>query len=119
MGIQEITTRLLKNMIPDTVYCDTVAFPSHIPRWKTIDGTRIPIVDKDGTITSALRSKLIVGHGSIIDVVKVMDEDMNEGELSSSSSAVTSGDTAVEIIFDDNDNNDRKDYSSSSVLITM
>merc|ERR1712157_100909 len=68
---------------------------------------------------SALRSKLIVGHGSIIDVVKVMDEDMNEGE---SSSAATSGDTAVEIIFDDDDNNDRKDSSSSSsssVRITM
>jgi putative flavoprotein involved in K+ transport len=62
-AIQEASTRLLWWGIPDSAACD-VAFPAHLPRWTKVNG-RVPVIDKFGQVTSALRSGLMVGHGPV------------------------------------------------------
>ena len=59
-------------MIPSSQLCNE-SFPSHLPRWKAING-RVPVIDKFGLIASGFRSGQLVGHGPIFDVT-------NDGEV--------------------------------------
>ena len=110
MGQTLITTFLQSSYgIPATVECDQ-AFPLHLPRWKARDiGRRIPIIDKEGCIVSGLRSKSIIGHGSIIDVIVEEEEDNNISDNNNDHHRDEVTKKGVEIVFDDNDIDDDDD----------
>ena len=64
--LQELFVHLLWTMIPSSKLCNG-AFPSHLKRWRKING-RVPVIDKHGMIASGLQSGKLVGHGPILDV---------------------------------------------------
>lgn len=63
--IQEFILRLLWQLIPSSRQCNS-AFPSHLKRWRKVNG-RIPVIDK-GYISAGLASGQVQGHGPILDV---------------------------------------------------
>jgi len=64
--LQELMLRFLCFVIPSTRRCNS-AFPSHLTRWKKVNG-RIPVIDKYGVLASGLQSGELVGHGGITNV---------------------------------------------------
>lgn len=87
--IQESILHLLLVIEPVNVACNK-AFPRNIPRWKALN-ERFPTIDKYGTIHSALKSGVIIGHGVICDVSmnkEVSFQDGGHGDAGDRKSAV-------------------------------
>ena len=66
--IQEILVKLLWAGIPGSKICQS-AFPSHLQRWKKIEG-RVPVIDKHGMLAKGFQSGRLVGHGPVLNVTK-------------------------------------------------
>ena len=66
--VEDLAVHLLWWGIPNSQICNN-AFPSHLPRWKRIQG-RVPVVDKYGHLAQGFASGQLVGHGPVVEVVK-------------------------------------------------
>ena len=89
--IQDILVKLLWLFIPGSKACNA-AFPSHLKRWKKING-RVPVIDKYGVLASGFQSGRLVGHGPVLDIskggeVRFSDRPIGGNLTSSSSSGV-------------------------------
>jgi len=82
--LQEFFVHLLWSMIPSSKLCNS-AFPSHLKRWRKING-RVPVIDKYGMIASGLQSGKLVGHGPIVDITS--DREVQFDDRNSSSTAI-------------------------------
>lgn len=82
--LQEFFVHLLWSMIPSSKLCNS-AFPSHLKRWRKING-RVPVIDKYGMIASGLQSGKLVGHGPIVDITT--DREVQFDDRNSSSTAI-------------------------------
>eukprot|EP00977_Amphora_coffeiformis_P024277 scaffold15309_cov198-Amphora_coffeaeformis.AAC.6 len=90
LQLDDLMIKLLWWALPGSRTCNA-AFPSHLARWKRIQG-RVPVIDKYGTLTRGFKSGQLVGHGPVLHVI--------DGTKASCCHTSTAAETAT-LTFDD------------------